>query len=442
MPKTVDRAIFTEGTADTREQQEKFHGLVKHIIKKYTESDEDYVPIISSGPLPEKYSMLCGGSTTIFRLALGDSELGPELDYFVVGPGVDVREVHKQKEILHVSEVPKKAYDTMLKDNMIKFFVKRGKKVVTTNIPEEAEAAEKAMKKIISEETIQAAKTAVSLAIGSAMFYGVQNLFGLSNDIFGDAGLPYIPDVIVGTIPFYSAQKLERGMSDRALKYRAIGDVFLAHQRGATDTLRIDLTLFGPYRSWYLLYLLSLEQKGESKLQELQLIETGIKAPVNPLPGEELKIPKKGKVQYETHTTFPIITQTAFMLDMFLQTIEWHQEKDKGGNEVIYVHLLFRKHIDPKGYVVFDKNDKTGYTHYGETLSERRRKEAMIDTMWKCARIGKETLLVGLFGGSNIESIDREAVTSDPYISNINSLIGGYAFDINNIESFIPGIGW
>lgn len=281
----------------------------------------------------------------------------------------------------------------------------------------------------ISQEAIANAKKVVQFSFYSYMFFGVQNLFGLDTNFFGDLVLPYRPDVIIGAMPFYSAQKLERGMSDRILKYRAIGDIFLAHQRGSTDTLRVDMTLFGPYRGWYLLYLLALQQGGESRLKELNLNVVG------PVPVENIDIPKTGKLQYESHMTFPIVSQTAIMLDMYLQTIEWHQEKDIGGHEVIFIHLLLRKHIDPISVNVASVDSKKGFLNYGDTLTVRRRKELLFDTIWKCKQIGVEMLKFGLFGGTDMEILDKEAVSSDPYITNIAKLMSGYSFDINNMGS-------
>ena len=83
--------------------------------------------------------------------------------------------------------------------------------------------------------------------------------------------------------------------------------------------------------------------------------------------------------------------------------------KDRGGHNVIYVHLLFRKHIDPKGYTLFDKDSK-GYLNYGDTQSERLRKEVLLDTIWKAREIGNELFNVGMFGARNMFELDREAI--------------------------------
>ena len=66
------------------------------------------------------------------------------------------------------------------------------------------------------------------------------------------------PEVIVGPVPLYSVQRIQRGISDRKIKYRAIGDLFLAHQKGTKDSLRIDGTLFGPQRYLFLTALQAL----------------------------------------------------------------------------------------------------------------------------------------------------------------------------------------
>jgi len=270
----------------------------------------------------------------------------------------------------------------------------------------------------------------------SYMFFGLENIFGINSAIFGDSADPYIPDIVIGAMPFFCVQRIERGLSDRLLKYRAIGDIFLAHQRGATDTLRVDMMLTGPYRNYYLQYLLSLQQTGETTLKTLEKLEGSPKAIAEDvLAGDVVSIPEKGKVTYESHITFPIITQTAIMLDMFLQTIEWHHEKDRGGQEIIYTHLLFRKHIDPKGYKVFENNHNKGYLDYGVLQEERKRKELFLDTAWKIAGMTKEALKYGLYGGTSLDQIDYRVVfEGDPYTTNIIALANGSAFEKNNFN--------
>jgi len=405
----VDLTIFDGGEGQTKQEELEFHEILISNTEKYAKTEEDIIDEFNN-----KYDVAYSPGTVIQRMALGNQVFHGGVEK----PGA-------------VEEVKKEYFESYTQEIMYNLFTKINEaesKIVKPVIPKKKGI-------VVSQAAKDNAKKIVQFSFYSYMFFGVQNLFGLDTNFFGDLVLPYKPDIIIGAMPFYSAQKLERGMSDRVLKYRAIGDIFLAHQRGSTDTLRVDMTLFGPYRGWYLLYLLALQQGGESRLKELELTATGL-----PVPKENITIPKTGKIQYESHMTFPIITQTAIMLDMYLQTIEWHQEKDRGGHTVIFIHLLFRKHIDPIGVDIFDAEAKKGFLNYGETLTVRRRKEFLYDTIWKCKQIGVEVLKFGLFGGTDMVTLDREAIMSDPYVTDIAKLVNGYFYDINDMVSIFEGV--
>ena len=210
----------------------------------------------------------------------------------------------------------------------------------------------------------------------------------------GTEGRNLIAEVLVGPIPLYSVQSMERSRSDRIVKYRAIGDVFLAHQKGTKDSLRVDGILVGPMRNLIIAYLLSLQQRGEERLKELEALnQDKVNISVNE------NIPKnknKSTVEmYAKHETFPIITQTSIMLDMYLQTIEWN-ESVENGTQCIKYHLLFRKYIEPKGWEAMspDKKDMNMYNElYNETYSVRRRKELYYDIAWKAKKMIGESFI-------------------------------------------------
>jgi len=56
------------------------------------------------------------------------------------------------------------------------------------------------------------------------------------------------PAVVMGGIPFGTVEEVSHAMSDRTLKYRATGGIFLAHQEGGEQTLRIIGKAFGANR--------------------------------------------------------------------------------------------------------------------------------------------------------------------------------------------------
>jgi len=224
-----------------------------------------------------------------------------------------------------------------------------------------------------------------------------------------------IPEAIIGPVPLYSIQSIERSRSDRIVKYRAIGDVFLAHQQGTKDSLRIDGTLTGPLRNIYLVLLQALQTRGEQRLEEIKNIATADAGQLDIQPAGA----KEAKPMYEVHETFPIITRTSIMLDMYLQTIEWHQSVDEGVDCIKY-HLLFRKYIEPYGWQALstDDNDvKKFNTNYRKLLSERRRLELLYDVVWKTIRMGIETARGAWTGGKSGKDWFKETYAYAPMLA-------------------------
>jgi len=235
----------------------------------------------------------------------------------------------------------------------------------------------------------------------------------------------FIPEVIVGTIPLYAVHNIEYGMSDLKIKYRAVGDVFLAHQQGSGRTLRIDGKLVGPYRYMYLAVLLGLQYKGKGSLENINNL-TGISA--GTLSDGISSVTLTKEEEYEHHATIPVITQTDISLDLYIQTLEWHQTVDTGGEKIVNYSILFRRYVEPDAIQIFDA--KKEIVTYGSTLSERLRNEAMIDMFWKTSKIATEVIRVEFFDGKYTNRLNREAVYTDPYISSIQSLTQGAASEM------------
>lgn len=228
------------------------------------------------------------------------------------------------------------------------------------------------------------------------------------------------PEVIVGAVPIYSVQYLERAKSDRKLKSRAIGDVFLAHQKGNKDILRIDLTLYGKFKYVYLWYFIALQRDGTAETQNVNL--TGL--PVKPSGSNNSQMENKAHklLNYDVHRTFPIITKNHIILSMYLQTIEWHQSVQDGKN-VIKVHLLFRKYLPTSAYKIFNPvvDTVTGETTGGSGLEliekfgmAKRWMEFAVDSVWKMMRMHGELYGRMMIGddGQEVHMIDQQAVSS------------------------------
>jgi len=239
------------------------------------------------------------------------------------------------------------------------------------------------------------------------------------------------PEIILGTVPLYSVQMIERAKSDRKLKNRALGDVFLAHQKGNKDVLRVDATLTGSYRFIYLTYLIQLQIEGMSKKDNIGLNPSAL-ATVSGVGGSNLALVDKKILNYDVHKTFPIITRTGVLFNMYLQTIEWHQSVEDGKG-VIKVHLLFRKYFPTSGFKVLDEiwSEEDGGVIIGGSSMEviedygmaKRWMEYTVDAIWKMNKYFGEIngrMLIG-DDGQTVFDIDRQAQSS------VDKLITSYS---------------
>ena len=84
----------------------------------------------------------------------------------------------------------------------------------------------------------------------------------------------YQPDCMIAGLPVYNVQHEGHAASDETLKYRSMGTVFLAHQKGGKRTFKCTLLIQGPARLYVLWYLQYLQRRG---LQENIVLSDFIK---------------------------------------------------------------------------------------------------------------------------------------------------------------------
>lgn len=173
------------------------------------------------------------------------------------------------------------------------------------------------------------------------------------------------PDLIIGFIPVYNVNKLGHASSDDVLKYRAMGGVFLAHQKGGRQTFHLRAKLIGPQRFLLLKALETLQMVGgeaakkvsglsggsgllktlgnEGKVLDYSTVrKTKDKTPVTDYTGRgEFK-----DQEYAYHTTYPIITPTRIYTDMYMETLVM-REDIRMGKDVIEVQCAFRQYNPP-----------------------------------------------------------------------------------------------
>jgi len=192
------------------------------------------------------------------------------------------------------------------------------------------------------------------------------------------------PDIILAGIPIYSVNKIGHTASDELLKYRSMGGVFLAHQKGGKKTFHFRAFFFGPSRFLFIAALEALQQVGTETTKKIEQNATTLKD------GGQLTYsdPKKSVIDpesisktnvqaplieytnhgefkdqiYAFHRTFPIITETRIYMNMYMETLVIKRDI-KYGRDIVEVQCAFREYDEP-----------TEYQTTGDDVDEKKRK--------------------------------------------------------------------
>jgi len=171
------------------------------------------------------------------------------------------------------------------------------------------------------------------------------------------------PAAVLAGIPLGTVEELSSALSDRVLKYRATGGIFLAHQDGGNESLRIICKAWGIDRYWFLVLLDFIFLYGQSKaldmfanieanpfkiagggefLSKQDLKETA--KIVNPWTNFKRENTDEGREEY--HMTFPIVTKNRVFSSMYLETYDIVESVNTGMN-MLTVTLFLRKYRAP-----------------------------------------------------------------------------------------------
>jgi len=169
------------------------------------------------------------------------------------------------------------------------------------------------------------------------------------------------PAAVLAGIPLGTVEELSSALSDRILKYRATGGIFLAHQDGGNESLRIICKAWGKDRYMFLILLDFLFLYGQSKSLDMfskiesnpfndvatvmtkqQLKETA--KVINPWTRFREENVDEGREEY--HMTFPIVTKNRVFSSMYLETYDIVESVNKGMN-MLTITLFLRKYRPP-----------------------------------------------------------------------------------------------
>ena len=175
------------------------------------------------------------------------------------------------------------------------------------------------------------------------------------------------PAAVLAGIPLGTVEELSMALSDRVVKYRATGGIFLAHQDGGNESLRIICKAWGLGRYLFLIMLDFLFLYGSAKILDLfqglhPFGEAGLPpgtdiAPLikrdalgkstqvkNPWRRFDIMNKEEGREQY--HCTFPIVTKNRVYTSMYLETYDIVEAVNNGKN-LLTVTLFLRKYRPP-----------------------------------------------------------------------------------------------
>lgn len=217
------------------------------------------------------------------------------------------------------------------------------------------------------------------------------------------APVRFKPDAILAGLPVYHIQREGHAASDELLKYRSMGTLFLAHQKGGKRTFKCTLKIQGPARLYVLSFLQNLQKTGIqenlsiwdfSQSNSLDIIKSETEF-TSPTTNAKIRYMEGyrpiGLEQIAYHKTFPIITDTKIYTNMYLETLRY-VEDIKVGVDVMEIDCAFREFIPPMHVIWYEGNEekkKKGYFSAFITDDERdalRRIDLLFNVSWAMRR--------------------------------------------------------
>lgn len=232
-----------------------------------------------------------------------------------------------------------------------------------------------AVSTVQNANTIQA-KVKSSLAELRAKLTGAMAPWNIVKSIFAMFGAAFSfatdNEVMIGVFPLgglgidspTSITYIEVAHSNKEVKFRAVGSIFLAHQVGGSDAVKISGKLTGPLRMYWLmgLWILSLLSQGYLELFDfdddiVSLSERFLRdgnGPVSQL--KKVNDVVTEKPSYEKHITFPVITTHEIIPSCYIETFSFEEGIDRD-KDVITYDLLLRTYVEPEEFL--SNNERT-----------------------------------------------------------------------------------
>jgi len=173
------------------------------------------------------------------------------------------------------------------------------------------------------------------------------------------------PSAVIGGFALGTVTEKSHAISDRVLKYRSRGGIFLAHQEGGDQTLRIVGKAWGPNRYLFLTILDFLFLYGQATTHDMfaRNLKNNLKTlkfstQAETVPQAEIRVTPWTKIDEgdiedgveEKHLTFPVVTTDRVYNNMFIETYDYRESVDLGMNVIEYT-LFFRKYLPTTRFI-------------------------------------------------------------------------------------------
>ncbi len=222
------------------------------------------------------------------------------------------------------------------------------------------------------------------------------------------------PAAVIAGIPLGTVTEISHAMSDRILKYRATGGIFLAHQEGGEVTLRIMGKAIGKNRFAFLSMMDLLFLYGSSKsldlfTDKLQGIAEVTQLAPSTNPWKEFDKYSLDAGIEEKHLTFPVITNNPpkTYTNMYIETWEFTQSIENG-MDVLNYSIFFRKYKPHYPYLYAETKDEQGVPIYfykedynDDWIKKLRMFDTLADSLYSSAMIMYR--FFQYLGGNSIE---------------------------------------
>jgi len=249
------------------------------------------------------------------------------------------------------------------------------------------------------------------------------------------------PAAVIAGVPIGTAIEVSHAMSNLDLKYRATGGVFLAHQEGGADSLRMVLESFGKNRYLFLSLMEFLFRWGSNHV--LDLFEMKPEKPEIELmatedygenPWKKFDESNLEEGREEFHMTFPIITRHRIYTSMYIETMDVVEAVTKGMNKLT-ITLFFRKFKPPMPYdyaYTIDKNEDTITYFKTPEVGDQKYKMFFIDTIDHSLSI--PLLLMRYFVEWNRTGYSFEQLIAFTFANRLDVMSGGTGVSFNDID--------